>query len=115
MQTQWYYAHSLTGRLKQGTLPVQCLTAGAATLPSIHNVFSQTLRKHYAYFLNYNAKNVKIVLKLRINYPNCLRKKNLLLLGGSVGVGAASPAWRALLASLLASLSLCLPLTALGK
>ena len=38
--------NSLAGRLKQGTLPVQCLTAGAATLPSIHNVFSQALRNH---------------------------------------------------------------------
>ena len=51
--------NSLAGRfkLKQGTLPVQCLTAGAATLPSIHNVFSQILRKHYAYFPNFYAKN----------------------------------------------------------
>ena len=39
-------------------MPVQCLTASAATLPSIHNVFSQTLRNHYAYFLNYYAQNV---------------------------------------------------------
>ena len=44
----------LAGRLKQDLLPVQCLTAGTATLPSISNVFLHTLRNHYAYFLNYN-------------------------------------------------------------
>ena len=37
--------NSLAGRLKQGTVLVQCLTAGAATLPSIRNVF---FHKHYA-------------------------------------------------------------------
>ena len=49
--------NSLAGRLKQGTLPVQCLTAGAATLPSISNV----VFRHYANimnFPNYHAKNV---------------------------------------------------------
>ena len=94
--------NSLAGRLEQGALPVQCLTAGAATLPSIHNAFSQTLRNHFAHFLNYDAKNVvqslrrhyaniitqdtgfyaditqyiyaKITQKLRINYANSLRK-----------------------------------------
>ena len=91
----------INNRLKQDTLPIQCLTAGAATLPSMHNVFSQTLHNHYAYFLNYYAKNVtqslrrhyakitqdiffyayitqyiyaKITQKLRINYANRLRK-----------------------------------------
>ena len=58
----------INNRLKQGTLPVQCLTAGAATLPSISNVFSQTLRDHYAYFLNYYAKHV--TQSLRRHYAN---------------------------------------------
>ena len=48
----------INNRLNQDTLPIQCLTAGAATLPSMRNVFSQTLHNHYAYFLNYYAKNV---------------------------------------------------------
>ena len=56
--------------LKQGTFPIQCLTTGAATLPSIHNVFSQTLHNHYAYFLNYYAKNV--TQSLRRHYANII-------------------------------------------
>ena len=91
----------INNRLKQDTLPIQCLTAGAATLPSMRNVFSQTLHNHCAYFLNYYAKNVmqslrryyaniitqdifyayitqyiyaKITQKLCINYANRLRK-----------------------------------------
>ena len=62
--------NSLAGSLKQGTLPVQCLTAGAATLPSIQRVFSQTLRNYYAYFLNYNAKN--ITQSLHRHYTNII-------------------------------------------
>ena len=53
-----HITNSLAGRLKQCTLPVQCLTAGAATLQSKHNVVLQTLRKHYTYFPNDYAKNV---------------------------------------------------------
>ena len=34
--------NSLAGRLKQGALPVQCLTAGAATLPSTGRHVSHT-------------------------------------------------------------------------
>ena len=76
----------INNRLKQDTLPIQYLTAGAATLPSMHNVFSQTLHNHYAYFLNYYAKNVTQSLRrhsaniitqdifLRIHYAIHLRK-----------------------------------------
>ena len=60
----------INNRLKQETLPIQYLTAGAATLPSMHNVFSQTLHNHYAYFLNYYAKNV--TQSLRRHYANII-------------------------------------------
>ena len=60
----------INNRLKPGTLPIQCLTTGAATLQSICNVFSQTWRNHYAYFLNYYAKNV--TQSLRRHYSNII-------------------------------------------
>ena len=62
----------INNRLKQETLPIQYLTAGAATLPSMHNVFSQTLHNHYAYFLNYYAKNV--TQSLRRHYANIIKQ-----------------------------------------
>ena len=58
--------NSLAGRLKQGTLPVQCLTAGAATLPSIHNVFC----RHYA-----NITQRKI-WDFCVNCVNCVLLRN---------------------------------------
>ena len=77
---QWNYANtrvlrtnSLAGRfkLKQSALPVRFLTAGAATLQSIHNVFSQTFSKHYACLLYYYAKNFP-------QFTQTLRKYNLI-------------------------------------
>ena len=67
--------NSLAGRLKQSALPVQCLTVGVATLPStrIHNVCLQTLRTHYAYFLNYYAKHVTLPHAI---FTQTLRKYN---------------------------------------
>ena len=72
--------NSLAGRLKQDSLPVQCLTAGAATLPPIRNVFSQTLRNHYAYFHNYYAKNV--MHSLRRHYSTTQLEQALVILQG---------------------------------
>ena len=60
----------INNRLKHDNLPIQCLTAGAATFPSMRNVFSQTLHNHYAYFLNYYAKNV--TQSLRRHYANII-------------------------------------------
>ena len=74
----------LAGRLIQGALPLQCLTAGAATLPPIRNVFLQTLRnlyaditqhyatlrRNYAYFLNFYTKHVTQFL--RRDYANTI-------------------------------------------
>ena len=79
--------NGLAGRLKQGALPVQCLTAGAATLPSIHNVFSQNFasithifliitQKPYAIFMQTLRKNIySRYIFLRRHYAIHSRKK----------------------------------------
>ena len=59
--------NSLAGRLIQGALPSQCLTAGAATLPSIRNGFLQTLFNLYADITQHYAEIPHIFLKFTQN------------------------------------------------
>ena len=59
--------NSLAGRLIQGALPGQCLTAGAATLPSIRNGFLQTLFNLYADITQHYAEIPHIFLKFTQN------------------------------------------------
>ena len=66
--------NSFAGRLKQGALPVQCLTVGAATLPSKRNVLNTNITHTLSIFFHYYAKKrceIFTQTLRKYNYARC--------------------------------------------